>query len=180
PLHPQGAQLGRPRQRHSSAPQHQPSPSTGLLFALCVGIQVVLDRWHNASISSDIARFVSTLNESDFIAVVGTRLYRQKYENKLPSTGTIVAAEMDLIHQRLTGTESAKRSVLPLLLDGEKETSLPPLMCGRVHGDFRRESSYFEKLLDLILILTLYGIPFEEPAVIDLRDSLRPSAGELD
>jgi concanavalin A-like lectin/glucanase superfamily protein len=36
PVHRPGAQLGGTRQRPSSAPLLQPSPSTGLLFALCV------------------------------------------------------------------------------------------------------------------------------------------------
>ena len=36
-LHRPGAQLGGTSQRPSSAPLHQPSPSTVLLFALCVG-----------------------------------------------------------------------------------------------------------------------------------------------
>jgi len=36
PLHQPGAQFGGTWQRPSSAPLHQPSPSTGLLFARCV------------------------------------------------------------------------------------------------------------------------------------------------
>jgi hypothetical protein len=107
---------------------------------------------------------------------VGTPLYSKMYENYSATTGRIGTSEMELIHQRLIGTEQAKLTVLPLLLDGEKHESLPPLMRGRVVGDFRKEAFYFSQLFDLIL--TIYRISFEESAVIDLRDSLSALARE--
>jgi hypothetical protein len=103
---------------------------------------------------------------------VGTPLYRQKYENKLSTTGSVVAAEVDLINQRYLGTEEQKATVLPVLLDGDDRTSFPPLMLRRVFADFRRENAYFSALFDLIL--TLYGIPSKRPEVVELRESLRP------
>ena len=48
------------------------------------------------------------------------------------STGYVVAAEVDLIATRLLATEQKKETVLPLLLEGERETSLPPLLHSRV------------------------------------------------
>ncbi len=97
---------------------------------------------------------------------------RKKYENKLSSTGSVVAAEVDLIDLRMLGTEEEKRTVLPVLLDGDSKTSLPPLMRPRVHADFLREEAYFATLFDLIL--SLYGIDFHDRAVADLRETLRP------
>ena len=47
--------------------------------------------------------------------------------------------------------------MLPLLLAGEKTASLPPLLHGRVHADFRDELAYFTTAFDLIL--SLYQIP---------------------
>ena len=84
-----------------------------------------------------------------------------------------MAAEVDVIHNRLVfGTELQKRSVLPLLLDGdEQKDSLPPLLHGRVHADFRKEPAYFATAFDLIL--SLYQLPPNHPAVADLRESLR-------
>ncbi len=102
------------------------------------GIDVVLDRWHNAQIGASVARFVERIAKSDRIVMVGTPLYRRKYENKETSTGYVVAAEVDLIANRLLGAETQKESVLPLLLDGEKTASLPPLLHGRVVADFPR------------------------------------------
>ena len=135
------------------------------------GIVVVLDRWHNAQIGASVARFVERIEKSDRIVMVGTPLYRRKYENKDTSTGYVVAAEVDLIANRLLGTEAQKASVLPLLLDGEKTASLPPLVHGRVYADIRDESVYFTTAFDLIL--SLYQMPPDHPAVADLRESLR-------
>lgn len=135
------------------------------------GIAVLLDRWDNAQVGSNVARFVERIEKSDRIVTVGTPLYRRKYENKETSTGYIVAAEVDLINNRLLGTEAQKQSVLPLLLDGEKVVSLPPLLHGRVHADFRDESAYFTQAFDLIL--SLYQLPPNHPVVADLRESLR-------
>ena len=108
------------------------------------GIDVILDRWDNAQPGANIARFVSRISECELVVVVGTPLYRRKYENKLSSTGSVVAAEVDVINQRLLGTEEQKRSVLPVLLDDDR-TSLPPLLLGRVYADFRSPDAYFRQ-----------------------------------
>ena len=81
-------------------------------------------------IGGSAARFVERIEKSDRIVMVGTPLYCRKYKNKDTSTGYVVAAEVDLIANRLLGTETQKESVLPLLLDGEKTASLPPLLHG--------------------------------------------------
>jgi small GTP-binding protein len=135
------------------------------------GMAVVLDRWDNAQIGASVARFIERITQSDRIIMVGTPLYRRKYENKDTTTGYVVAAEVDLINNRLLGTEALKESVLPVVLAGEKTTSLPPLMHGRVHADFRDEAAYFTMTFDLIL--SLYHLSPNHPAVADLRESLR-------
>ena len=134
------------------------------------GIEVVLDRWHNAAIGLNIARFISLISDCEWIIVVGTPIYRQKYENRVSETGSVVAAEMDLIHQRLTGSEEQKKTILPILLEGNEQTSFPPLLHSRVYADFRREEVYVQTLLDLTL--TLHNISFDLRAVADLRDSI--------
>jgi len=136
------------------------------------GIGVILDRWHNAEVGASVSRFVSLIETAEKVIVVGTPLYRKKYENKLSSTGSVVAAEVDLIDLRMLGTEQEKRTVLPVLLDGDSKTSLPPLMRPRVHADFLHEEAYFATLFDLIL--SLYSIDFHDRAVADLRETLRP------
>ena len=119
-------------------PQHERWVERNLATDLQkAGIDVVLDRWENAKVGSSVARFVERIEKCDQVIVVGTPLYRQKYENKDTSTGYVVAAEVDMISNRLLGTEEQKQTVLPVLLVGEKTSSLPPLLHGRVYADFR-------------------------------------------
>jgi hypothetical protein len=135
------------------------------------GVRVILD-YKDGQLAANLARFVSRIAESDFVAVVGTPEYRRKYENRDEAAGSVVASEVDLINQRLVGaTEGEKATVLTLLLEGDQKSSLPPTMRGKVHADFRSDDLYFPSLFDLIL--TLYGIPFVHPAVADLRDAMR-------
>ncbi|HYL05844.1 MAG TPA: toll/interleukin-1 receptor domain-containing protein, partial [Thermoanaerobaculia bacterium] len=141
------------------------------------GIEVILDRWHNAEISANVGRFVSRIAESRFILAVGSPDYGKKGENQAAPKGSILAAEVDQIYIRMTGTEEQKRSVLPLLLTGSPDEALPQLLRGRVFADFRRSEAYFPALFDLIL--TMHGIPFESDAVIDLRHSLQPDPQAL-
>jgi hypothetical protein len=134
------------------------------------GVGVVLDRWDNARIGASVPRFVERVAKSDRVIVVGTPLYRQKYENEEPMRGYVVAAEGDLIGKRMIGTEAKKESVLPLLLDGTEETSLPYMLHGRVYADFRQPETYITTALGLLL--SLYAIGPQEPVAIDLWKSL--------
>ncbi len=134
------------------------------------GIKVILDRWH-ATIGANLARFVSRIEKSNKIVVVGTPAYHRKYENRDSKTGYVVAAEVDLISNRLLGTQKQKESVLPILLEGDKATSLPPLLQGQVLADFRDERAYFAIAFDLIL--SIYRLPVTDLAVADLRETLR-------
>ncbi len=137
------------------------------------GITVVLDRWENSKVGASVPRFVERIEKCDLVITVGTPLYRKKYDNKDTTTGYVVAAEVDLISNRLLGTEPQKKTVLPLLLAGEKESSLPPLLHSRVFADFRNERGYFITAFDLIL--NIYNIAHHDPAVADLRESLHES-----
>jgi hypothetical protein len=116
---------------------------------------------------------VSRIAKCDVVIAVGTPLYFRKFENKVSTTGSVVASEVDLISQRLMGTEEEKETVVPVLLAGAKRTSLPPLMWDRVHRDFHNERAYFTTAFDLIL--DLYKIAHQDPAVADLRESLQES-----
>jgi len=140
-------------------------------------IDVLLDQWNNSTIGASVPRFASRIEQSDFIIVVGTPYYREKYENKLSQYGSMVAAEVDLINVRLTGTEAQKTSILPILLSGEERTSFPPLLHRRLYGDFIREEHYFVSLFDLVL--TIHRIPFDDPIVADLRAKLREEVNTI-
>jgi len=135
------------------------------------GIVVVLDRWENSRIGSSILRFVERIEECGHVIVIGTPLYRQKAKNLASARGSVVAAEWDLAGIRLLATEDQKRTVLPVLLAGEESESFPALLRGKVYGDFRMEDTYFAQAFDLIL--DVYDISHRDPAVADLRESLR-------
>jgi WD40 repeat protein len=135
------------------------------------GIRVVLDRWDNSEIGSNVSRFISLIENCDTIIVVGTPAYRKKYENQDKTTGSIVAAEVDLINLRLIGAESGKKSVRPLLLEGEEDKSFPPLLRGKVYADFRSEMDYLPNVCDMVS--SIYNIPFTSVAIEESRDALR-------
>src|SRR5215213_4206701 len=128
-----------------------------------------LTRWENERVGASVMCFVERIHQCDKVVVVGTLAYGQKYANKETERGFVVAAEGDLIAPRMLGTETKKESVLPLLLAGDVEQSLPPWLHGRVYADFRNERAYFITAFNLML--NLYGITPNNPAVADLRGS---------
>jgi GTPase SAR1 family protein len=135
------------------------------------GVGVVLDRWENDRAGKSVSRFVSRIAECGVVIPVGTPLYFAKFKNKVSDTGSVLAAEIELISQRLMGADEERETVMPVLLAGEKKSSLPPLMWDRVYRDFRDERAYFIMAFDLII--DLYGIAPHDTAVADLRESLR-------
>lgn len=137
------------------------------------GISILLDRWENGRIGASVMRFIERIDRCDKVIVVGTPAYLKKYTNKESEIGFVVAAEGDLMAPRMLGTEAEKESVLPVLLAGDVKESLPLWLRGRVYADFRKERSYFTTAFELIL--SLYNIFPNTPAVADLRESLRAS-----
>jgi len=138
------------------------------------GIPVVLDRWDNAGIGASIPRFIERVAKCERVLVIGTPLYRTKYDNNQPMRSFVVAAEGDLIGKRMIGSEAQKESVLPVLLEGTEEASFPPLLQGRVFADFRKPEAYFDTLFHLLL--SLYRIPARTPVTGRWREALRPPA----
>lgn len=134
------------------------------------GIIVVLDRWENFRIGASVPRFVERVGKTDRVIVVGTPRYREKYKNNEPMRSFVVAAEGDLIANRMIKTESKKESVLPVLLEGTEESAFPELLQGRVYADFRKKESYFTAAFELLL--SLYQIPSQNPVANELRESL--------
>jgi hypothetical protein len=133
------------------------------------GIRVLLDRWHNPP-GSSIGRFIDRLEKVHRIIVVGTVAYRKKYDNEESDSGTVVAAECAQINTRMRGSEELKKTIIPILLEGDSAQSFPPCLSDRVYSDFRNPESYFEKALELLL--SLYLIPPQDPIANELRDSL--------
>lgn len=137
------------------------------------GVRTFFDLNDNSAIGKSVSRFVSLAAEASHILVIGTTEYLAKYLNNVSPTGSIVAAEADIIQHRLTRTELEKESVLPVLRDGAPESSFPPLLRGRAYADFRREEEYFLRLYGLVL--TLWGVPATHLAVRPVLASLMAS-----
>jgi len=131
------------------------------------GVKIVLDQKDNALYGLSVARFAARITAVDFVAIVGTPSYLRKYENR---DGHVVAAEMDLVDLRLTGTEDQKRTVIPLLRAGDESSSLPPFVRGRTRGDFRQDRDYFRVLFGLVA--TLYDIPPGAAEIADVKETL--------
>ena len=134
------------------------------------GITVALDRWENARIGASVTRFVERVAKTNRVIVVGTPLYRRKYDNKEPMQSFVVAAEGDLIGKRMIGTEEEKESVLPVLLEGTDKSAFPLLLQGRVYADFRNSEAYFGTAFELLL--SLYQLKSNHPVALELRESL--------
>lgn len=134
------------------------------------GIKIVLDRWENARIGVSVPRFVERIGKTDKVIVVGTPLYRRKYDNEEPMRSFVLAAEGDLIGNRMIGPEKEKESILPILFEGTKKSSFPLLLQSRVYADFRDNKAYFEEMFKLIL--SIYQIKKTDPVAIELNESL--------
>jgi len=117
------------------------------------------------------------MEKADRIVVVATPEYKRMYDLKLTGMGSAVAAEMDLIRDRVIRSEKYDVLLFPVLLAGNPEESFPPLLRTRIYADFRQENTYFETLFDLIL--SLYQLPLIHAAVADLRDSIRVGSSNL-
>ena len=115
----------------------------------------------------NVARFVERVQAADRVLVIATPAYAEKYDN---ASGTVVAAEADVINLRLLGTEEQKSTVLPVLLAGDPAESLPALMQTRIYADFRNPDRYFIELFDLVL--ALHDLSPGIPALKDLRAAL--------
>jgi hypothetical protein len=72
------------------------------------GVEVVLDRT-TSRVGDSLARFVERAETADRVLVIATPEYAEKYKN---ASGTVLAAEADVINQRLLGTEDRKATVL--------------------------------------------------------------------
>jgi hypothetical protein len=133
---------------------------------LKVGANVILDRWENARVGSSVGRFIESLSHADRVIVVGTPRYQRKNDD-----AHALAAEYDLVLNRMTGTEEQKQSVMPLLVAGRPDESLPSLLRGRVHADFRDQARYFETMF--LLMLSLHDLDPHHPAVSGLLELVR-------
>ncbi|MEL7423457.1 MAG: TIR domain-containing protein [Bacteroidota bacterium] len=133
------------------------------------GIQVLLDRWHSTP-GSDLGRYIDQIEKSDFVIVVGTPELKEKYDSE--TDDRVVAAELELVNFRARQPKKYGRTILPLLLGGNADESLPAQLQRLVSIDFRVSELYFRQLFDMIW--RIYDLPFDHPMLEELRDSMSP------
>ena len=133
------------------------------------GIAVHFDQWHNVP-GDSIVRHVELVSSSHFVLVIGTPRLVEKY--LAADTASVVAHELRLIGARLNKDMRQRSRVIPLLLDGEQATALPPMLQDSVFFDFREEQNYLFELRNLVI--RLYELPFDDPAVIGLCGQMSP------
>jgi len=102
--------------------------------------------------------------------VVGTPSYRQKYDNKDPKLGFVVAAEGDLIGKRMLEPRRRSNRCCPCCWQAPRSRRCRHCFRPCVCADFRDQQAYFTIAFDLIL--SLYDIPPSNLSVADLRESL--------
>ena len=133
------------------------------------GVDVLLDRWHSPP-GSNLDLFIERISSSDFVISVGTPKLREKYDTQ--KADPVVAAELKLINLRVRQPTEYGETVLPVMLDGDARTSLPPQLQPLVSVDFRQSAFYFRKLFDMIW--RLYELPFDNPLLEELQASMSP------
>jgi small GTP-binding protein len=107
------------------------------------------------------------IEANDFILLAAMPAYKRAWQ----SLDKAIASDIALVQPRLKQTKRQRPNVIPLLLEGDLETSRPRELHGVQSGDFRDETRRAIELYDLVL--TLYAIPFNHPAFAPLRDDLR-------
>lgn len=133
------------------------------------GIDGLLDIRHNIP-GTDIDDYIEQIHKTDFVVVVGTPKLLKKYESK--TTDNVVSAELKLINTRkMQPNRFGKNRTVPLLVEGDATTSLPPLLQNTVHVDFTQPDDYFDRIFQLVL--TLHRIPFDHPGILALQQNSR-------
>ncbi|OJW72062.1 MAG: hypothetical protein BGO68_00795 [Candidatus Amoebophilus sp. 36-38] len=115
------------------------------------GIQVMLDRW-TIKKGNILNEFVRKIEEVDWVIVVGTKLYLEKYNKRTtdPKEKEHVARlEGQLIEYLVRHSTEKGNKVVPILLEGIPEESLPFMLRHKISSEFTK-NDYFEELLRLI------------------------------
>lgn len=130
-------------------------------------IDVLLDRW-NVVPGSNLDRYIEQIMDTNFVVVVGTPSLLQKYNST--ASDPVLKAELEMVNMRLRQTNKYGHTILPVLLDGDVNTSFPPQAQKLIYVDFKQTDQYFVQLFDMIW--RLFNLPFDHPMLEELRASM--------
>jgi TIR domain len=115
------------------------------------GFHILLDRWivrKGQELNGFIEKILS--DETDYIIVVGTKLYMQKYNAIKTSKEHVIKLEGRLLNFLIGFNLTLSDKVIPILLEGTATESLPPMMQMKYVTDFTLQKDYGIQLLELI------------------------------
>lgn len=128
------------------------------------GFQVLLDRWLTRKGEETMDFIEKILDEdTDYIIVIGTNLYLKKYNNKALDKDhreKFVKVEGRILNHLIGYSQEKSDKIIPILIEGTEETSLPPLLRMKNTANFITHD-YFEQMIELIR--DLYGIDQRDP-----------------
>lgn len=130
-------------------------------------IDVLLDRW-NVVPGSNLDRYIEQIMDTNFVIIVGTPSLLQKYNST--ASDPVLKAELEMVNMRLRQTTKYGHTILPVLLDGDVNTSFPPQAQKLIYVDFKQTDQYFVQLFDMIW--RLFNLPFDHPMLEELRASM--------
>jgi hypothetical protein len=133
------------------------------------GIDVLLDRW-NVVPGANLDRYIEQIMDTDFVIAIGTPGLVQKYKSK--TSDPVVTAELEMLNLRLRQPHKYGHTILPVLVEGDSASSFSPQLQKLVYVDFKRSEQYFRQLFDMIW--RLYNLPFDNPLLEELQDSMTP------
>jgi tetratricopeptide (TPR) repeat protein len=111
------------------------------------GVNVYLDKWNNRA-GTKQSRFTERISKSEFVILVGSQQLMKEYGTE--KNGSILNLEIDQIIEKLRVKPG---SVIPIFLDGTKETALPLAMGTMVGIDFTHNKIYYEQVFQILEIL---------------------------
>jgi len=115
------------------------------------GIQVLLDRWIIKK-GNILNEYVKKIEEVDWVIVVGTKLYLEKYNKRAANSKEkehVARLEGQLIEYLVRYSTEKGNKVVPILLEGTVEESLPFMLRHKISSEFIT-NDYFEELLKLV------------------------------
>ncbi len=135
------------------------------------GIKIVLNTLsEDTDNTAAFQELIEFIESNDPIIIVGTEALPEDYQQTLARPGRPSTAKLSLVNLRLF-TEEKKKTVIPILREGDAANSLPSLLQNSEYVDLRHEKTYFANLFDLIL--SLYGISFARAEISDLQEALQ-------
>jgi ankyrin repeat protein len=129
------------------------------------GLEVYFDRWANVP-GRQIQEFVSKVDAADWVVLLGSQLYQEKYNKRETSQADsehMVRAEAQLMIAIANHSSKRKERIIPVLLEGTSESSLPQTFFNDKRYIDLSKGEYIDRIVRLIQ--TLYKI---SPKVITL------------